>query len=159
MIVILVAALLVSATFAGYFLLQYEQAQNNSNHYLTELKQASGATPLTTDILLNLGNGTRTWYNGTVVQPGWNLYLATVDVTRGNMNATWDAQYGEHIINGIDGIQNTQNASWWIWSYNSTSSWQLAQTGADEIPAFSGSVYAWSFCGTTPSFAPTCAHP
>jgi hypothetical protein len=155
-IIILIAALLISTTFAGYYLLQYQQAQTNSNLYLKELKQSA---PLTTDILLDFGNGTSTWYNGTVVQPGWNVYLATVEITHGNMNTTWYPQYGEHLINGIDGVQGNQSDSWFLWSYNTTSSWQLAQTGADQIPAPSGSVFGWSYCETSPTYAPACDQP
>jgi hypothetical protein len=156
-IVVLVAALLVSSTFAGYYLLRYQQAQSNSNLYLSELKEASPT--LTTNILLNFGNGTSTWYNGTVVQPGWNVYLATVDITRGNMNTTWYPQYSEHLVTGLDGIQNSAGESWFLWTYNSTASWQSAEIGADQLPASSGSVYAWSYCGLTSTYAPTCSHP
>lgn len=158
-IVVLLAALLVSSTFAGYYLLKYEQAQDDSNLYLTELKSASSSTPITMNLMLDFGNGTHIWYNGTVVQPGWNVYLATVDVTKGNMNSTWYPSYGEHIVTAIDGVVDAQNESWFIWSYNSSSSWQVAQTGADLLPASAGSVYAWSYCGVSPSYAPTCSRP
>lgn len=160
-IVILVAALLVTATFAAYYVVQYQQAQNNANSYLSELKTATGSKPLTTNILLDFGNGTRTWYNGTVVQPGENLYVATVAVTLGNMNTTWYPSYGEHLVTGIDGIINNANESWFLWTYNynSTSGWQVAQVGADDLPASSGSIYAWSFCGVTASYTPTCNTP
>ena len=155
-IVVLLAGLLVSATLAGYYLLQYQQAQNNENHYLAELKQD---TPLTSDILLDFGNGTSNWYNDTVVQPGWNAYLLTVDVTHGNMNATWYPAYGEHLIDGIDGVQGNQSDAWFLWTYNTTSSWQLAQAGADQIPAYSGSVFGWSYCEISPTYAPACDQP
>ncbi len=159
LVVVLVAGLLVSSTFAGYYLLQYQQAQSDADHYLTELDQVHSSTLLTTSILLDFGNGTRVWYNGTVVQPGWNLYLATVDVTKGNMNATWYPSYGEHLVTGIEGVQNTANEAWFIWTYNSTSAWQVSDSGADQIQTFSGTVFAWSYCGVSPSYAPTCARP
>jgi hypothetical protein len=158
-IVVLIAAVLVSSTFAGYYLLQYQQAQGNSNLYLSELKQASSSKPITTDILLDYGNGTRIWYNGTVVQPGWNLYLATTVVTKGDMNTTWYPSYGEHLVTGIGRVLNNANESWFIWSYNLTSHWQVADNGADQLPTYTGSVYAWSYCGVTPSYAPTCSQP
>lgn len=158
-IVILIAGLLLSSTLAGYYLLQYQQAQNDANHYLAELDQSRSSLPLTTNILLDFGNGTHVWYNDTVVQPGWNLYLATVDVTRGNMNATWYPSYGEHLVTAIDGVQDTANETWFIWTYNSTMSWQVSASGADQLQTFSGTVFAWSYCGLTPSYAPTCAKP
>lgn len=159
-IVLLIAGLLVSSTVAGYYFLQYDQAQNNANVYLTELKSASASQPITMNLLLDFGNGTRIWYNGTVVQPGWNVYLATVAVTKGNMNDTWYPSFGEHTVNAIDGVQNNASDSWFVWTYNATSHWQLASVGADELPASAGSVYAWSYCTyNTSTYAPDCLSP
>lgn len=157
-IVVLIAALLVSSLFAGYFFLRYQQAENSSNLYLSELKATNSAV-ISTNILVDFGNGSRTWYNNTAVQPGWNVYLATVVITHGNMNATWYPAYGEHLVTALDGVQNTQSESWFLWTYNSTSSWQVAQVGADQLPASAGSIYAWSYCGDTSSYTPTCAKP
>jgi len=157
--VVLVAALLISCTFAGYYLLKYQQAQRSSDLYLSELKNSTGSVPITTNILLDFGNGTRVWYNGTAVQPGWSVYLATVVVTRGNMNSTWYPSYGEHLVSAIYGVENNANESWFLWSYSQTGSWQVAQEGADQLPASQGSVYAWSYCGLTPSYDPTCSRP
>ena len=159
LVVVLVAALIISSTFAAYFLLRYQEAESSSNLYLSELKSANSSAPLTTNILLDFGNGTRQWHNGTFVQPGWNVYIATVVVTRGNMNATWYPSYGEHLVSVIDGVQNNQNESWFLWSYNSSSSWQVVQQGADQLPAYPGSVYAWSYCGIGASYTPTCSRP
>jgi len=185
-IVILIAGMLISATLAAFYLFQYNQAQNDANLYLTELRQATATTVQTTtstlvrsgntttvtstvtgtrgfvaatNILIDFGNGTRTWYNDTEVQPGWNVYLATVVITNGDLNDTWYPQYGEHLVNGIDGVQNSQSRSWFLWSYNGTSRWQVAQVGADQLAAYNASVYAWSYCGLTATYAPVCASP
>ncbi|MDA4114185.1 MAG: hypothetical protein OK474_09085 [Thaumarchaeota archaeon] len=185
-IVVLIAGMLVSSTLAAFYFLRYDQAESDASLYLTELRQATATTvqtttstlisggetttvtstvtgtrgfAATTDILIDLGNGTRTWYNGTEVQPGWNVYLATVVITNGDLNDTWYPQYGEHLVNGIDGVQNSQSSSWFLWSYNRTSSWQVAQVGADQLPAYNGSVYAWSYCALTAAYAPVCASP
>jgi hypothetical protein len=161
LVVALVAGMLVSSTVAAFYLFQYNQAESNASTYLSELNQATGTRGFvaTTNILLDFGNGTQRWYNNTQVQPGWNVYLVTVVVTNGNLNDTWYPQYGEHLVNGIDGVQNGQRLSWFLWSYNETSHWQVAQTGADELLASNGSVYAWSYCGLTATYAPACASP
>ncbi len=101
------------------------------------------------DILLNFGNGTRHWYNNTQIQPGWNLYTATVVLTGGNMQATWYPSFGEHLVNAIDGVSGTKTNYWLIWTYNSTALWQKADVGADDIRVYNGSVLAWTFCGQT----------
>jgi hypothetical protein len=103
----------------------------------------------TADVLFNFGNGTRRWYNDSQVQPGWNLYTATVVLTEGNMEATWYPAFGEHLVNSIDGVAATETNYWLVWSYNSTAQWQQASVGADLLPVYNGSVFAWALCGQT----------
>jgi len=106
------------------------------------------------NILLNFGNGTRRWHNDTQVQPGWNLYTATVVLTGGDMQATWYPPSpalgpGEHFVNSIDEVSGTATSYWSVWTYNSTALWQMSPVGADLIPVYNGSVFAWVFCGQT----------
>jgi len=108
------------------------------------------------DVYFDFGNGTRIWYNGTAINAGWNLYVETVVLMKGQVVGTWYPSYGEHFVTGIGGVSNSAAEYWWLWTYNQTSSWQVTQLGADEILATSGSVYAWTYCGTTASFGPAC---
>ena len=108
------------------------------------------------NVLFDFGNGTRQWYNGTQVQPGWNMYVTTVLISKGNLQAQWYPQYQEHLVSGIDGVSDTNSMYWFLWSYNSTASWQVAQVGADDLTAYNGSVFAWTYCGVTQSYSPTC---
>jgi len=101
------------------------------------------------DILVNFGNGTRHWYNQTQVQPGWNLYTATIVLTGAKMQATWYPSFGEHLVTELFGVANTRTNYWIVWSYNSTALWQKAQVGADLIPVNNGTVVAWTYCGQT----------
>lgn len=136
----------------------YQQASSELsqlwNQYLS-LKPASSSL-YTADILINFGNGTQHWYNNTKVQPGWNMYTETVVLSHGDLQAQWYPQYQEHFISGIDGVSNSNSTYWFLWTYNSTASWQVAQVGADELPIYNGSVFAWTYCGETSSYAPTC---
>ncbi|MDG6929463.1 MAG: hypothetical protein JRN39_03575 [Nitrososphaerota archaeon] len=108
-----------------------------------------------TSILIDIGNGSGAWYNETV-QPGWNLYVATLVATNGSMAATWYPQYGEHFVTGILGVNNTYSRYWFLWQYNGTS-WSVAQVGADDLYATNGSVYAWTFCTADANFNPQCS--
>jgi hypothetical protein len=101
------------------------------------------------DVLFNYGNGTRLWYNNSQIQPGWNFYTETVVLTGGNMQATWYPSFGEHLVNGINGVSGTKTSYWIVWTYNSTALWQKAPVGADDIPVHDGSILAWTFCGQT----------
>ncbi len=120
-----------------------------------KLKPASSSL-YTANILFDFGNGTRHWYNSTEIQPGWNMYIATVVLTNGNLQAQWYPQYQEHFVSGIGGVSNSKTMFWFLWTYNKTASWQTAQVGADNLPVYNGSVFAWTFCGETSSYAPTC---
>lgn len=110
----------------------------------------------TADILMEYGNGTSVWHNATQVQPGWNMYTETVVLTRGDIKSQWYPQFGEHLITAIQGVPETETSSWFLWTYNSTSSWQPAPVGADDVPVYDGSTFAWTFCPQTPSFTPEC---
>lgn len=120
-----------------------------------KLRPAS-VNPITANVLFYFGNGTRRWYNNTQVQPGWSLYIATVVIMNGNVKAQWYPQYQSHFVTGIGGVSNARSNYWFLWTYNKTASWQLAQVGADQLNVYNGSVYAWTFCGADASFAPTC---
>ncbi|HUI00056.1 MAG TPA: hypothetical protein VLU99_00865 [Nitrososphaerales archaeon] len=102
----------------------------------------------TTDVLFNFGNGTRRWFNNTQVQPGWNLYTATVVVTGGDMQTVWYPSFGEHLVDSMFGVAGTETNYWLVWTHNSTA-WQQASVGADELPVTNGSVFAWTYCGST----------
>lgn len=124
-----------------------------------KLKPASAAV-YTADILLDFGNGTSRWYNGTAVQPGWDAYVATVVLTGGRVDAALFQFPGyppEHQVFGIDGASSASDTSWFVWTYNSTG-WSVSQVGADLIPIYNGTVVAWTLCGYNPTtYAPTCS--
>ncbi len=158
--VILTALLLVTGTASAYFYAQYTQEVTVNGKNVAELKDLLSKynSTITSNILIDFGNGTSHWYNNTLIQPGWNLYTATLVIADGNVNATC-CEFNSHFVTGIEGIQNKpgQNKGWLIWTYNFTSSWQTAEVGADQLMMFNGSVYAWTFCAYDPNTgAPFC---
>lgn len=153
-IAILIAVLIVTSSTTAYYYFQYGQQSSLKAKYVGELGRLN--VKYYTNILVDYGNGTMRWYNNTSVQPGWNLYITMQVLTNGDMNATYYPSYGEHFVTGLNGVQGTSSQSWWLWSYNSTTSWQSAQTGADQIQVVNGSIFAWTFCGSTSSGNPIC---
>jgi len=111
------------------------------------------------NILVDYGNGTRRWNNSTEVQPGWNGYVDTLVAFNGEVQATWYPSYGEHIVTGLQGISNTNSQYWFLLTYNSTASWQVAQVGVDDIPIVNGTTFAWLFCSANANYLPTCPLP
>lgn len=108
-------------------------------------------------MLMDYGNGTRQWYNGTRIQPGWNAYIATMVLLDGNVQATWYPQYGEHYVSGLQGVSDTTGDFWFLLTYNKTTSWQVAQVGADDVPIFNGTVFAWAYCPENADYFPVCS--
>jgi hypothetical protein len=108
-------------------------------------------------MLVDFGNGTRRWYNDTAIQPGWNAYLATLVLLRGNVQATWYPQYGEHLVTGLGGVTETLSRSWFFWDFDG-GAWSLSSSGADQLQGYNGTTIAWTMCGYDANFSPTC-HP
>lgn len=143
-IVILVAAVLLTSAVAAYYYSQYNQVESENRTYVQQLKQLG--VEYSSHILIDFGNGTKTWYNDTKFQPGWDVYVATQVITDGHINATYyPPPYSEHLITAIYNVAEVGTDYWGLWTYNATSSWQMAQVGADDLKVYNGSVYAWAF--------------
>ncbi len=122
-------------------------------------KKASSIT-YSVNLRLDFGNGTKRWYNGTAIQPGWNAYIVTLLAMNGKVQATWYPSYGEHFVTAIGGVQNNPRASqgWLLWTWNSTARWKQTSVGPDLLPMYNGSVFAWTFCAYDPNtYVPLCS--
>ena len=108
------------------------------------------------NILVEGTDGARHWHNGTAIQPGWNMYVATLVLFEGKVGAVWYPQYGEHFVNSIGGFNSTQTSSWFVWVHKGNG-WEFQPTGADEVRLFNGSMVAWTLCGYDNDYNPTCA--
>jgi heme/copper-type cytochrome/quinol oxidase subunit 2 len=159
-IVVLIALVIIVSGVAGLFYYEYSQASSQNSAYVQQLKALK--VDYTTNIVIGYGNGTWKWYNDTQVPPGSNLYSATVLATNGNVNSTC-CEYGSHLVTGIGGDQMTSSTYWWLWTYapkNTTSPWQEAPVGPDELTITNNSVvFAWGYCGSSAAGNPTCNPP
>jgi hypothetical protein len=106
---------------------------------------------------VDYGNGTVVWYNDTAIQPGWNLYTATLVLLKGNVQATWypTFQPPEHFVYGINGVISPRTEGWFIWEFDK-GTWQVSGTGADPLQAYNRTTFAWTLCGYDQNFVPTC---
>jgi hypothetical protein len=109
------------------------------------------------DMLVDYGNGSLVWYNATAIQPGWNLYTATLVGLHDRVQATWYSYLsgGEDFIDALNGVTSSATTSWFLW-VRSGNSWQIAPTGANLIPAYNGTIFAWTLCGYNQDYLPTC---
>jgi len=122
-----------------------------------ELEAANGRKALVYDVnlLLDFGNGSLRWYNDSAAQPGWNGYVTTLVLLKGNVKAVWYPQYGEHLVTGLDGVSQTSSMDWGIWQFEG-GRWSYLQTGADLLDVRNGTTLAWALCSLDASYYPTC---
>jgi hypothetical protein len=121
------------------------------------LAAAEGRRALVYDVslLIDFGNGSLKWYNDSAAQPGWNGYVTTLVLLKGDVQAVWYPQYGEHFVTGVDGVSQTSSTYWGIWQYGG-GKWTYLQTGADLLDVQNGTTIAWALCGLDASYYPTC---
>jgi hypothetical protein len=158
-IAFLIAIVIIVSGIAALYYYNYDQAELANQSYVAQLKQLD--VKYISDIAIDYGNGSKSWYNNTRIEPGLNLYTLTLLVTNGNVNSTC-CEFGSHFVEGIGGVQNNAktNHYWFVWTFNgTTSSWQTAQAGVDQIKVTNGSVFAWTYCTANVQFNPTCTPP
>jgi hypothetical protein len=129
-----------------------------------ELASANGRKALVygVNMLLNFGNGTRRWYNDSAAQPGWDGYVTTLVLLKGDVQAVWypagsfgPGTQGEHFVTGLDGVSQTSSVYWGVWQL-SGGSWSYSQTGADLMEMHNGTTFAWALCSLDADYMPTC---
>ncbi|MDA4131359.1 MAG: hypothetical protein OK457_11365 [Thaumarchaeota archaeon] len=145
-ITLLVALVILASSLAGLYYYQYNQELSVNSTYIQQLKNAN--VYYYSNMLIDYGNGTRTWFNNTKLQPGTNVYIETQILSNGLVNATWYPQYSSHFVTAIFNLGDTKTMNWLLWTYNKTASWQMAQVGPDGLQATNGSIFAWSYCGS-----------
>ena len=97
--------------------------------------------------LLNFGNGTSKWFNGSRVPVGWNFYNLTMHIANGKVESDYYASpLNEHYINAIDGVRQDGSSFWHLWQFcNKDQAWSYSNIGADDIILSNGRTIAWYF--------------
>jgi hypothetical protein len=130
-----------------------------------------GANPLTkpasvpVDLLIDYGNGTLDWSNGTVVPSIWNFYNVTNLDTSGNLGSIFFASFNSHYVYQINGAgcpgSNPFCANaWGLWILEG-SCWVLSDVGVDQIPVSYHATVGWylvpaQIVGETPPTGVNC---
>ncbi|MER3601440.1 MAG: hypothetical protein C4339_01850 [Nitrososphaerota archaeon] len=191
-----VALLVVSASLAAYYYVQYSSLQaryqrdlgllretqqrlrslyaNASGLLLPILATANTSSPqyaqlvsllqnisatyralrlnISVSLLIDYGNGTRAWFNGTSVSLGASFYDLTLLITGGNVNASWYPQYGSHFVLAINGVGApgnpfTKKGWYWISWVFTGGRWQMQPVGPDLFLLDDGMIVAWKYEG------------
>ena len=112
----------LTTTLFGYYYLRFQEYVNLSREY--------EAVTMRVNIAIDYGNGTKVWYNNTLVPLGATLLNATETVA--DVQSTPYPQYQAVFIDAINGIPTTETHYWW-WKYwdAEANEWKDGEKGAD----------------------------
>jgi len=126
------------------------------NQKVSELNRALSENTVVANLVINFGNGTRKWYNNTLLPFGSSLLNLTLKATNGNVEYSI-GKYGAFVM-GISnvGTKFTKKNYYWLWyKWNSTSkSWELGATSADNYKVMNGDILGWVYANVS-SWPPT----
>jgi hypothetical protein len=135
---VLLAWALASTTMGVYYYTEYDKnlrlAQN--------LEQKLGEVSLSVNLAVDYGNGTRTWYNATIIPLGATVFNATEEV----VTVEHDPQFGPSFVIAINGVRQDGSQSlywiWWIWD-ETQNNWAPGPIANDEYTLSDGQNVIW----------------
>lgn len=112
----------LTTSLLGYYYLRFQEYVNLSHEY--------EAVTMRVNIAIDYGNGTKVWYNNTLVPLGATLLNATETVV--DVQSTPYPEYQAVFIDAINGIPTTETHYWW-WKYwdVEVKEWKDGEKGAD----------------------------
>lgn len=110
---------------------------------------------MTVNLLVNYGNGTLTWYNGTTVPTSSNFFNVTEQVLNGNVGAVFFASFGSHFVYSLNGVGCPASnifcdQAWAFWTLDGIC-WDLPFVGVDQVYVSQTTTVAW-FLNSAESF-------
>lgn len=119
---------------------QYKYTQLEKDYKL--LNDELSDYTIQVDLMIDYGNGTIEWFNGTRIQTGANLWDLTEETC--SIEST-QYEFGAFItaINGLD----ADDAHYWSWSEYTTEGWSMGMVGADQYNLHDGYIVAWIYTG------------
>jgi len=103
-------------------------------------------TNFSVDVLLDYGNGTRTWSTSILSTPGYDTAFNATQIVADTLNYT---VYSSGIfVDAINGVWNNWTSGhWWalfFWNFTS-SSWEPSPVGADQLVLSDSDMVAWYY--------------
>jgi hypothetical protein len=141
---VLTALLLICAIASAVAFSYYYMEYNKYQRLFQDLQQKLGEVSISVNIAIDYGNGTRTWFNNTIVPIGATVFNATAKVA----DATPHPQYGESFIIAINGVQQKEDESmywiWWIWD-ETQHAWVPGPVANNEYVLSNGQTVIWYY--------------
>jgi len=146
---LLMAGLVVLASASSYLYYQVTVLQEAYSRLRSEIE---GATYIV-DLMVDYGNGTKTWYNGTIIGAGWSLYNLTTHLLP--VRATYNKEFDAFFVEAISGVGLEKPASqktwyWIAWRWDETDRrWIPLEVGSNLHVLRNGEVAAWVYQDTS----------
>lgn len=138
---------LIWAVAASGMAASYYQTSQNQATTISNLQSAVNETAIQVSIGIDYGNGTVSWYNNTYAPIGVNALNATRMVA--NVAATYYASFGEYLVTGINGVNNTvtspTSGQSWVYSVWENGTSTSPYVGADQYLMIHGDILVWTF--------------
>jgi len=151
---ILTALLLICAIASAVAFSYYYMECNKYQRLFQDLQQKLGEVSISVNIAIDYGNGTRTWFNETIVPIGATVFNATAKVA----DLMPHPQYGESFIIAINGVQQKEDESmywmWWIWD-ETQHIWTPGPIANNEYVLSNGQTVIWYYENTASWPPPT----
>ena len=143
--------LLTSTIFlAGLSFQFYGRSLESETRYSTLLTKMNGIF-YKIDFLINFGNGTKIWYNETLVPIGLDLLNLTLRITERDVEFT-GGEYGSFVnsIKGVGANSSAKSLGWLWWHYGTyREGWTLGQVGANQYILSDRDIVAWYYQDTS----------
>ena len=135
---VLISGLVLTSGLSFYYYAQYSATEKKYTDTLSSLNEISYKI----NILIKYSNGTKSWYNQTIIPIGWSLLNATQKATgdrvKGNLYP-----FG-FFVTSINGVEGTGSYSWlWFMWDNSKKEWTSGTSGADSYIMKQADTVAW----------------
>jgi len=139
----LLIGIVITSSYTVYYYQAYVTMEKQYKDTAAKLKDVS----LTVNILVKYSNGTKTWYNQTLIPVGWSLFNATKKATHDNIEYLYPENPFITAINGVKQI----GALYWMWyTWNATSSsWKIVWSGANDYILRDKDTIAWYLVDTS----------
>ena len=129
-----------STVAASYYYMQYDKYYG----FYKDLSKNLGEVSISVNTLIDYGNGTKTWYNNTILPIGASVLNATIKVAMLNYSVS---SYGA-FVNSINGVWNNKDKNlWWLWYYwdSAELKWILGPVACNSYTLNDGSIVGWNY--------------
>jgi len=138
----LLCGLILVSYFAVYYYGEYTRYETLYRNTLRDLE----ALTIRVNILIDYGNGTRTWYNNTRVPLGFTLLNATSRIAKVNYSSYTFGGQSYAFVNKINGVGG-DTGKFWLWYYwdQSSSKWEYSLVASDSYILQDRSIVSWVY--------------